>query len=350
MSEEGQVSSTILGVDFGAGALKVYGEPGGIELPSHVAFAGRRKRQARVSGLRALKPPMQVLTAHGGFYVGLGAHDWGRPVENLADDRFLGAPEIAALFYGSMTTYGRRYDLSLASIRAVVGLTQSAFAEDASPDIVSGVRTWLVGQHTWHVDDVDKDTPDLDEFSLTVESVDVTSQAAGSMFDYFLDEQGEFIPARKPDYKKEVGIVNAGMNTLELLVIRNGAPVERFLASETAGVRRLLEIIDPSALYSRGELDTQLRSGKLDCQPAIPAWASEVGGHIERHWGNASRRFATTIVTGGGAMLLGDAVTARFGGKSFVPDDPIMSAARGLYKLGLMKQNRKRRRKQTHRE
>ena len=139
------------------------------------------------------------------------------------------------------------------------------------------------------------------------------------------------------------------LHTLELLLIRNGAPVERFLASETAGVRRLLEIIDPSGLYSRGELDTQLRTGKLDYQAAIPAWASEIDGHIERHWGNAFRRFATTIVTGGGAMLLGDALTARFEGKSFVPDDPIISAARGLYKLGQMKQNRRHRRKQAHR-
>ena len=161
------------------------------------------------------------------------------------------------------------------------------------------------------------------------------------MFDYFLDEQGEFIPGRKPDYKKEVGIISVGMNTLELLVIRNGAPVERFLASETAGVRRLLEIIDPSGMYSRGELDTQLRTGKLDYRDAVPAWTSEIGGHIERRWGNAFRRFATTIVIGGGAVLLRDALTARFNGKSFMPDDPIMSVARGLYKLGRMKEKRR---------
>ena len=41
----------IAGVDFGAGALKVYSRWGGIELPSHVAL-GRRQRQARVSDRR----------------------------------------------------------------------------------------------------------------------------------------------------------------------------------------------------------------------------------------------------------------------------------------------------------
>jgi hypothetical protein len=291
---------------------------------------------------------MQVVTEHGRFYLGLGSHDWGRPVENLADDRFLGAPEIAALFYGGITTYHRRYDPDLDAVHAIVGLTQSAFTEDAAHDIVSGVRSWLVGEHAWQIEDT-QDAPDLEAFDLTVDRVDVTSQAAGTMFDYFLDDEGEFIPARKPAYKKEIGIVSVGMNTLELLVIRNGAPVERFLASETAGVRRLLEIVDPSGMYSRGELDTQLRLNKLDYKDALPAWTSEIGGHIERRWGNAFRRFATTIVIGGGAVLLRDALTARFNGKSFMPDDPIMSVARGLYKLGRMKENRRRKRAQRKR-
>ncbi|MFN2232136.1 MAG: hypothetical protein ACK2VA_20390, partial [Anaerolineae bacterium] len=98
---------------------------------------------------------MKVITRHGGFCLGLGAHDWGRPVENLADDRFLGAPETAALFYGAMTAYARQYGLALESIRAIVGLTQSSFAEDTVGDVVSGVRGWLVGEHAWQVEDVD---------------------------------------------------------------------------------------------------------------------------------------------------------------------------------------------------
>ena len=70
----------------------------------------------------------------------------------------------------------------------------------------------------------------------------------------------------------------------------------------------------------------------------------------QRHWDNAFRRFATTIVTGGGALLFGDALTARFDGKAFVPDDPVMTVARGLYKLGRMKQDRRSKRKQAHRQ
>jgi hypothetical protein len=148
------------------------------------------------------------------------------------------------LFYGGMTAYAWHDNLTLESVRAIVGLTQSSFAEGTIGDVVSSVRGCLVGEHAWQVEDIDKDTPDQEAFGLTVERVDVTSQAAGTAFDCFLDENGELIRARKPGHEKERGIVSVGMNTLELLVIRNGAPVERFLTSES-------------------------------------------GGHIERRWGNA---------------------------------------------------------------
>ena len=252
--------------------------------------------------------PCRSSPSQGRFYVGLGAHDWGRPVENLADDRFLGAPETAALFYGSMTAYARQYGCTT-GIRTghrgthPVCLRPRTQAATSCPASARGWSASTPGRLRTH-----EDTPDVEAFDLSVQSVDVTSQAAGAMFDYFLDEQGEFIPARKPDYKKEIGIVSVGMNTLELLVIRNGAPVERFLASETAGVRRLLEIIDPSGLYSRGELDTQLRTRQArlpGCHPGLGQrdrrpHRAQLGqcvpplrhDHRHRRWCTAPRRCA----------------------------------------------------------
>ena len=40
-------------------------------------------------------------------------------------------------------------------------------------------------------------------------------------------------------------------------------------------------------------------------------------------------------LVGGGALLLKDTLPARFQGKAIVPDEPILSIARGLYKLNL---------------
>jgi hypothetical protein len=43
------------------------------------------------------------------------------------------------------------------------------------------------------------------------------------------------------------------------------------------------------------------------------------------------------IIVGGGALLLKDALTRQFNGKTVLSDEPVLSIARGLYKLLLMK-------------
>jgi len=70
----------ILGFDPGMGAIKLYGEAGGVEVPSQVATNGTR-RLGPFPGLARRAAPPEILTQGGNFYVGLGAHDYGRPVE-----------------------------------------------------------------------------------------------------------------------------------------------------------------------------------------------------------------------------------------------------------------------------
>jgi hypothetical protein len=77
----------------------------------------------------------------------------------------------------------------------------------------------------------------------------------------------------------------------------------------------------------------------LDIRDAIPVWQSEVTGFVEKNWGGSYRRFATIVVAGGGAKILKDGLLTRF--KAFIPDDPIISTARGLYKFTLMRAKRK---------
>jgi len=49
------------------------------------------------------------------------------------------------------------------------------------------------------------------------------------------------------------------------------------------------------------------------------------------------RRFAKVLVVGGGALLLKEALTTQFGHKVWVPNDAVLSIARGLWKLSVMK-------------
>ncbi len=63
---------------------------------------------------------------------------------------------------------------------------------------------------------------------------------------------------------------------------------------------------------------------------------------VERRWGNAYKRFAAVIVVGGGALLLRNSLVARFNARAWVPDDPVVATARGLYKLAAMTAARRR--------
>ncbi len=202
-----------------------------------------------------------------------------------------------------------------------LGLPLEALSEEAGA-VADGVRRWLVG---------DAGLAGRRPIAQRHGRGGQDHLAGGRrLFDYLLDDAGAFIPARKAHFDKEIGVISVGMNTVELLVTRSGAPQDRFTAGRTAGVRRLLDLVNPGGLYSLGELDTQLRAGKLDTAAALPVWEREVISFVERRWGNAYKRFAAVIVVGGGALLLRSSLLARFNAKAYMPDDPVLSTARAV--------------------
>jgi hypothetical protein len=318
-----------LGEDLGMGANKLFGAPGGLQVLSQVATNGSQHLSSAVTGLRQRQRPLEIQTAHGSFYVGEGAHDHGRPVENLDFDRLTGAPEMVALLYGSLTRYQQQFGPIRQPIATMVGLPLQMMSGDAAREYANQVRQWLKGTHSWDADGK--------PYRAEIAEVKLTPQPVGALFDHVLDEQGQFLPERAGLLKSEVGILSVGFNTLEMLVVRDRAPVERFTAGRTVGVRRLLELLNPGGNYSLGELDAALRAGRLDASSALPVWAREVNGEIEKRWGTSAKRFARVLVVGGGAVLLQNALTRQFDGKAVVADDPVLSIARGLYKLLLMK-------------
>jgi hypothetical protein len=317
-----------LGEDLGMGANKLYGPNGGLQFLSQVATNGAQHLSG-VIGLRQLLRPLEVRTRHGSFYTGEGAHDYGRPVENLDFDRLTGSPEMMALFYGSITRYQQQHGAITQPIVMMGGLPLQMMSGDTAKEYANQVRARFKGIHQWQADGKAE--------QIQIAEVKLIPQPVAALFDYVLDDKGKFIPENVGLLKQEVGILSVGFNTLELLVVRDRAPVERFTAGQTVGVRRLLELVNDQNMYSLGELDSSLRAGHLDIANALPVWAREVNGEIEKRWGMAFKRFARVIVVGGGALLLKEHLTRQFNGKAVLPDNPVLSIARGLYKLLLMK-------------
>ncbi len=319
------------GLDLGMGACKLVGPSGTVEMPSQVAIW--RDHARGLGGMRNARPPLKVeLPAGQTFWVGLHAHHWGRPVENVDYDRLSGAPEMHAILYATLTQYIQQWGVVAEPVGFHVGMPLEPLTGEQATATLTNVRAWMTGEHRWQVNG--------EAYQVQVQSVKITSQATGALFDYLLDDEGAFIPNHKGDIKKELGIMSIGFNTVELLVVQNSAPVQRFTAGSTNGVRRLLELLNTDGLYSLGELDTQIRTNNLVLGEALTVWEREVSGQVERVWGSAWRRFANIILVGGGAVLLQGSLTRRFNGKAMMPDQPVMAIARGLHKLALMQQRR----------
>lgn len=320
-----------LGFDMGMGALKLWSKPGGVQLVSQVANNGQRHLADGIIGLKNRKRPMLVTGEFGSFYVGNAAHEHGRPVENLDFDRLTGAPEMRALLYAALAQYQDEHGPFDAPLSLMAGLPLQMMTGDSAKEYQKGVRGWLMGSHEFDVDGI--------SHNIEVEEVRQTSQPVGALFDYVLDAKAQMIGDRGSVLQDEVGVLSVGFNTVELLVVKERGAVERFTAGNTVGVRRLLELINRENLWSLGELDSRLRAGRLNAEmkQSLPIWAREVNGEIERRWGQSHKRFAKVLVVGGGALLLKEALTLQFGHKAYLPNDPVLSIARGLWKLSVMK-------------
>lgn len=316
-----------IGFDMGMGALKLWSKPGGLQLVSQVANNGRAHLADGIVGLKSRKRPMLVSGDFGSFYVGPAAHEHGRPVENLDFDRLTGAPEMRVLLYAALAQYQDEHGPFDEPLSLMVGLPLQMMTGENAKDYQRGVKAWLMGRHDFNVNNI--------SFCLDVQEVRQTSQPVGALFDYVLDDARKFVA----DPREEVGVISVGFNTVELLVVKDGGAVERFTRGNTLGVRRLLELINRDGLYSLGELDGSLRAGGLrsELKNALPIWSREVNGEIEKVWGISHKRFAKVLIVGGGALLLKEALTLQFGHKAWLPNDPVLSIARGLWKLATMK-------------
>ena len=316
-----------LGFDPGYGNTKLYGDDGGLVLPSHVAVK-QNGRLTRMEGMVRRRPPLAVTLAEHSFYVGGGAHDWGAPVESMDYTRLTGSPEVRATLYAALTEYQKQYGAITAPITLMVGLPQGALGSGRQ---VGAVKQWLLGDHRWRAGG--------EEQAVTIAEVLVTAQATGALYDYVLDGDGRLHPERAGHMQQELGVVSLGFNTLELMVIRDRKPVERLTVGSKHGVRRLLQGMAHSASYSMGELDDRLRSGHVE-EGARALWLTHVVGQLEQAWGGDWRRFAQVVVVGGGALLLRSELTAHFRGRCYLPDEPVLAVARGMWRMLRMRQLR----------
>lgn len=326
----------IFGIDPGFGNIKLFNDDGGTIYASHASqFTGKRYDNLMDEAKKA-----DFIQFNGrAYFTGELAPLQGTPLGNLGFERLTdGAGEMKALLYGAFTRHMHEYGLITDSIDAQVGVPAAMLDAKSQDETLSGLRAWLVGNHEW--------TANGDDYRINIRSIDVKSQATGAILDFGLTLTGATDAAHAGDVKKDVGVVSIGYNTVELAAASGAnTMLTNMVGSDTYGVRRLLEALDGGDKSRLGFIDYKLRENRFNGElaPARDAWGEQVKGYIGRYWGKEWRKLNRVIVVGGGATndLLRRDLDLFFVGKTYFPDDPIISIARGLYKRGVAIANKK---------
>lgn len=323
----------IIGQDMGMGANKIFGPHGGIRLQSVVALDPENEIYQPEELTRSRKP-LTVEIEKISFFVGSGAHHWGKPIENLDFDRMSGVMETRAILYGNLTQYILAHNLTETDqISMYVGLPHEYMTNDNKGINREKVRSWLAKDHTW----ISKGK----SYSIQIQEVTITSQAVGAMMDYLLDDVGQYIPERLNAYQTNMGVITIGLNTVEIQRISERKLVQNASGGEVYGVRRFIEMLPDYQYSTVGEIDSILwsssRNRLLQESKHLKVWTEQVLGVIEKTWNKSWKNFEVVLLAGGGARLIGTALIDYFAGKAIILDDPVFAVSRGLYKSALRK-------------
>jgi hypothetical protein len=270
------------------------------------------------------------------YLVGPGVARYARPLQRLDFQRLADGPELRALTYGvlAQSLGPGQHEASL-----IIGLPVEVMADrDLATATLKGLRKWLVGDHTFQVDDA--------ACRVTVRQVKALAQPVGAFFAWGLDDAGRWRRSAD-DLKAPAGVCDIGFNTLDLFAVEGGQVIARYTGGETLGMRRAAETLADlvrrayNITLSLPQADALLRERSpkvyvagqpISVRPlvnqALDATAASALAYIERHWDDG-RQFAHLLFTGGGSQALRSHLLRAYPHGVILPD-PLTANAAGL--------------------
>lgn len=311
-----------IGLDLGFGNVKVYGDKGATIFASHLASPG----VAYASDEDTVDEQTSMIEFSGVRYaVGESAFTKGSEIAGLGMQRLLGSMEAKAITYAALGSYFRTYGRPKDGLSVYVGLPAELLTKAEKTATTDAVQGWLTGKHEW--------VQDGKATWAVIDSVTVRSQAAGAMYDMIHTLDGS--SAKDSRYATgNIGVISIGFNTVELSGMLLGKAADSMMSSDTYGVRRLLEAYNSHGRSKMPMLDFKLRRGQLngDYENIRQAWSDRVIGFADTIWGKNIYDLGRVIAVGGGVGYARPALEKMFGDRLWVPDNHIVSIARGLYK------------------
>jgi hypothetical protein len=312
--------TTVLALDPGYGNTKVC-------VDGHVACLQSAIARPQSVGMAAIgmktASQVDIICLNGQeFAIGPGTWHWGSLLSGR-DYSALASLERRALAFGTLATLLQSGDYVMDQM--VIGLPVPLLKDTLQAKAVLDELKAYKDAHHFAFNG--------QGYNLVIQRLKVLAQPVGAYTDWLLDDD---LNVRKGGRQAEVGVLDLGMNTLDLYVIQDGKVEPRFVGGDKVGVRSLLELLTANG-HDPEELDADLRSGRLRVPPVqMKSWLGKVLNSVDRTWPNLTR-FDAVIPTGGGALVLGDLLRLALIAKGAAvcwPADPVAANVKGLWKWG----------------
>ena len=316
------------GIDLGYNAVKAVGDKARALFPSAVGTPDRARFSLNGNGAGAI-----VLTDPEHVLVGEEAVTQSRFLTRREDRRWIESPEWYSLFLAALTELT---SATWADVNLVTGLPV-AFYDDKD-----AVAERLLGEHR-----VAREGRRAQV--LKVNQARVIPQPFGSLLAEVLDERGGI--ADPTLAKSAVGLIDVGGKTCNLLSVNKLSEIGRETASVNVGgwdlvrgVRAWLGSKYPGLDDLRDHALAQAIQARelryygepvADFGDVVDAHASDLAAQViaqASHLWNGGATLDAVLVTGGGALLLGDAIRAHWRHARIVAD-PVYGNAAGYWKL-----------------
>lgn len=318
-----------IGINIGYSHTKAYGQPGGevrrVNFPSAVGTPDHAHFSINgVEGIGFIEPRAAL--------IGDEAVLQSRFLNRREDRGFTGSEEWYTLFLAALSelTPGNP------DVTVVAGLPVAFFAGDKDT-----VRERLLGPHTFRREGRARQ-------SITVTQAIIVPEPFGTLFDNLWDESGRV--ANIEIATGNVAIIDIGGKTTNLLSVSRIKEIGRATASVNIGawdvvrtVREWLETHAPKLDLRDHEIIQAVIARQIkyygkpvDLRDIIAATTQRLAGQVIAQAGqlwNGAAGLDAILITGGGALLLGEHVKAHpdFPHARIV-NDPLLANARGFWK------------------
>jgi plasmid segregation protein ParM len=315
-----------IGLDIGYSAVKAISEGRKVSFPSVVGTPERARIDLReIERSICLTHPSNVL-------VGEEAIVHSRFLQRREDRAWIESGEYYLLFLAALTELDAG---TLSNIRIVTGLPVNFYSDSAK------LQDRIVGEHK-----VRREGKAFQTF--VVSECRVIPQPFGTLLGVSLDDWGKIADTDLANGM--IGVIDIGGKSTNILAVEQLAEISRKTASVNVGGWDVIRVVKAQILERYPELDLRDHQvveavskrelkyfGRFEkvggmVEEALTPLTEQIIAQATQLW-NGGANMDTVLITGGGALLLGERLQSYFRHAKVVAD-PIFANAVGYWKFG----------------